>query len=288
MKNAEFMPSNREFIIEFLAYSFTKLGVIKKVYVKALNNNLENENKKILLNDKKIDLISKAINNNDLKNFSLSRYVLYDISFRELNLKNNIGFSFIDTEDSNYIEPEKVFKRFKNFETESIINIVIKIQDSMFEQKPQYNPLSMIGVVFDNDILTCVKAYIRYDLSVVPTINKRVSIIRNIINTINSKITNADCFCELAKKFEKIGFAFFFVGVDKYIKGNMRYKLYFKFFGENDMCVLSEKIVSILKQFDFCDSFEGILNNHTNMIWGIALSTDSFEYVNGIQLYLYP
>ena len=79
---------------------------------------------------------------------------------------------------------------------------------------------------------------------------------------------------------------FYFVGVDSYANGSKRFKLYFKFFGENDLDI--KKTILVLSQFDFCNNVKKVFEKHKNGIWGLALSTDMFEYVNGIQLYFYP
>ena len=231
-------------------------------------------------------MISQALENKFLSSFVSNRYSLYDVSFRESGTTSSIGFSFNDIQDSSYIEPLQAFKPFENFGIQPITDIIEKIQNSIFQHQPLYNPISMIGLVIDDAILTCIKAYIRFDLSEAQTSLEGGNIVKNIIKTVTPQQPSVSAFTEITQNLEDLGFVFYFVGVDSYANGSKRFKLYFKFFGENDLDI--KKTILVLSQFDFCNNVKKVFEKHKNGIWGLALSTDMFEYVNGIQLYFYP
>lgn len=287
LKAKDAFSLNNDFMVEFFAYSFTTSNTLKKVYIKVQPDKKTNI-KKIAVDDEKLNLISRALNNNFLSSFVSDRYSLYDISLRESDLTRSVGFSFNDVKDFVYMEPTQAFKPFENFGVEQIIYYTNKIENCMFHQQPQYNPISMIGLVFDDVVIKCIKAYIRYDLSDAPTLIERGYILENIIKTINPQNPAVKLFSELAQKLECLGFVFYFVGIDCYAIGVERFKLYFRFLGEINLNKVEKEITLIFSQFGFCNGIEKTFQKHKNGIWGLAISTDKFEYVNGIQLYFYP
>lgn len=276
------------FLIEFFGYNFTASCVDKKIYVKPPFATRECYDKNINLDDDKLKLISNALNNQYLSSFSSERYSLYDISFRESGSIGSIGFNFIDLKDSNYIGPKQAFKPFVDFGVDPMSEVVDNIQKNMFLHCPQYNPISMIGVVFDGKENTCIKSYIRFNQEDAPTCKERGSIFKRIIESINPSTSSLTYFSDIAQKLEDLGFIFYFVGVDCYNSGKERFKLYFRYFGKNDLSSITKEIGSILYKFGLQSHVDSIFNQHNNGIWGLAVSTEVFNSVNGIQLYLYP
>ncbi len=277
---------NKDFILEFFAYNVSVSDITKKVYIRV--SPYMQDAKKIKLSNEQLKLISFALDNKYLSSFQSNRYSLFDVSFRELNDTSNIGFSFNDVYDYTYIEPLQVFKPFAEFGIDEFIHTLNSIQKAMFLKKPQYNPIFMIGTVIDNSKLKNVKAYIRYDLEEAPTILERGNIIKMVATTINSNITSTTSFFDIAEKLENLGFIFSFVGIDCYASGVERYKIYFRSYDEKNWEVIAKEVTLTLLQLRLNDRIQNIFSKHKNGMWGIALSTDSFEYVNGVQLYFNP
>ena len=273
------------FRVEFYGYNLTTSGIVKKLYIKGKFEVDSLKDKQIILDDRNINLISHALSNKFLSAFNLERYSLFDISLRELG---SIGFSFNDLKDSSYIEPKQIFKPFVDFENQAISDIVKKIQDSIFLQQPQYNPVFMIGLIIDDIELVCIKAYIRFDLAEAATSVERMHIVERIVKVINQKVSCVNYFSNIVKQFESIGFIFSFVGVDCDINDSKRFKLYFRFYGENNFSEIVKKLTLILSGLGLYNGIQEIFNQHSSGIWGIAVSTDTFECIDGIQLYFYP
>ena len=57
---------------------------------------------------------------------------------------------------------------------------------------------------------------------------------------------------------------------------------------EKNWEVIAKEVTLTLLQLRLNDRIQNIFSKHKNGMWGIALSTDSFEYVNGVQLYFNP
>lgn len=278
-----------DFLIEFFGYNFTALDIIKKLYVKVPFAKREYHDKNTVLDDDKLNRISYALDNKFLSSFHSNRYSLYDVSFREFGFSDSIGFNFLDLKDSTYINPDLVFKPFTEFKIDFISKSVEKIQKAMFFQRPQYNSISMIGlVVNDSNNLTCAKADIRFNREEAPTSIERINMIKRVISVINPQDLGVKCFSELAEKLENLGLVFAFVGVDCYVDGAERFKLYFKFHGENDLTEIAHEVASVLSRFGLHKNVQEVFDKHCNGMWGLAVSTESFETVNGVQLYFYP
>lgn len=283
-----FSDLSTDFIIEFFAYNISNSDIVKKVYVKLSGDLKETSQKRMGLDEGKLKLISQAFDNKLLSSFNSDRYSLYDISFRESSTTNSIGFSFNDLKDSSYIEPERAFQMFSNFGITPIVETVKKIQKSMFRQQPNYNPISMIGLALDDDTHKRIKAYIRYDLSETPTMAERIHIVKRIIKAINPNKSSEEFFSKVVQRLENLGFMFYFIGVDCNSVEKNSYKLYFKFTGHVDSFLIGEEIALIMFEFGLHNNVKDIFNKHNSGMWGLAISTDSFENVNGIQLYFYP
>ena len=181
------------------------------------------------MDEGKLKLISQALDNKFLSSFDSNRYALYDISFRESGTRDNIGLSFNDVKDSIYMNPNQIFKSFLNFGIDSFIDTINKIQNCIFKQRPQYNPVFMIGLVIDDVNLTCIKGYIRYDLAKAPTSIERRYIVENMVKVINPRISSVEYFSNFVQNLENLGFVFSFVGVDGYSNAAERFKIYFRF-----------------------------------------------------------
>lgn len=289
-KNINKFNGLQSFFVEFFAYSITNIGIVKKIYIKPVFNEKKIQDQKIILDNKKLNLLSQVLKSNILSSFFSDRYSLYDISFRKSKSSSSIGFSFNDIKDSSYIEPIKIFQIFECFETDSVVNITKRIQKSIFKQQPQYNPIFMIGFVAENTVMTCIKAYVRFDTSEVQTRLERWSVVNNFIKAIelDEKVLNNTLF-ELLYKLEDIGFVFCFFGVDSYASGFKRFKLYFRLFEKRDTDMIMENIKLLLFQFGFYynDSLKKIFKKHKHGIWGLAIAIDTFGCINGIQLYFY-
>ena len=156
-KNINKFNGLQSFFVEFFAYSITNIGIVKKIYIKPVFNEKKIQDQKIILDNKKLNLLSQVLKSNILSSFFSDRYSLYDISFRKSKSSSSIGFSFNDIKDSSYIEPIKIFQIFECFETDSVVNITKRIQKSIFKQQPQYNPIFMIGFVAENTVMTCIE-----------------------------------------------------------------------------------------------------------------------------------
>lgn len=282
------LNTDETFILEFLAYNVSASDITKKIYVKVPSGVQKENSKKIALRRDQLHLISQALDNRYLSSFQSDRYTLFDISFRELGSTSKIGFSFNDVKDYTFIEPIQVFKSFKDYGIKEFINTLDALQNSMFPQKPEYNPIFMMGIVIDTTKLKSIKAYIRYDLEEAPTPFERKNMMESVIRAINPKRTRETSFFNNAGKVEDLGFVFSFVGVDYCADGAKRYKLYFRSYEENDLGAITNEVALMSSQFGQNDSVRNIFSKHKNGMWGIALSTDSFEYVNGVQLYFYP
>ena len=201
-----------EFTIEFFAFNISISEITKKIYIKLLSD--VKDVKKVVLSDKQLQLISSALDNKYLSSFCSNRYYLFDISLRESNDTSNVGFSFNDVCDYTFIDPLQIFEPFVEFGIDNFINTTKVVQKAIFQQKPHYNPIFMIGMVMDKSTLKSVKAYIRYDLAEAPTSFERENIIKAISTAINPKINCTSFFFDVAEKLENLGFVFSFIGID--------------------------------------------------------------------------
>lgn len=275
-----------EFTIEFFAYNISISEITKKIYIKLLSD--VKDVKKVVLSDKQLQLISFALDNKYLSSFCSNRYYLFDISLRESNDTSNVGFSFNDVCDYTFIDPLQIFEPFVEFGIDNFINTTKVVQKAIFQQKPHYNPIFMIGMVMDKSTLKSVKAYIRYDLAEAPTSFERENIIKAISTAINPKINCTSFFFDVAEKLENLGFVFSFIGIDGCVNGVERYKIYFRSYEDKNWEIIEKEITELLSHLRLNDRVQTIFNNHKNGMWGIALSTDFFENINRVQLYFNP
>lgn len=275
-----------DFIIEFFAYNISISEITQKMYIR-LSSDVKDE-KKVELGDKELQLISSALDNKYLSSFRSNRYYLFDISLRELNNISNVGFCFNDAYDYIFINPSQIFEPFVEFGIDELVNTIKVVQKAMFQQKPHYNPIFMIGMVMDKSILKSIKAYIRYDLAEVPTSLERENIIKAVSIAINPKIKSNSSFFDVAEKLENLGFIFSFIGIDCYVDGAERYKFYFRSYEDKNWEVIEKEITGLLLHLGLNDRVQTIFNQHKNGMWGIAISTDSFENFNRVQLYFNP
>lgn len=279
---------DENFEVEFYAYNISKCKIIKKVYVLAPCKARKPEKNYITMNNKQIQMLSSALENEYLCGFPSERYSLFDISFRKDGTSNSIGFSFNDHFDYNYIKPTQVFKHFEGLGVGLFIDTLTKIQHNMFRGDFQYNSIFMIGMVVEDTELKSIKAYIRYDLDEAQNKADRREILDLIAETINPSYSSISYFSCMAEKLENINLKFSFVGVDCYSDKTQRYKVYFRDYeGVNQGMILNE-LLALFLEFGITEDVQNIFKYHKNGIWGIALSTDSFEYVDGVQLYFYP
>ena len=288
-KNVLSLDNN--FALEFYGYNFTSSRIEKKLYVKVPFAKKKFHDNQIILDDNKLNLISGALNNSFLSCFFSDRYYLYDISFRDTVSAKSIGFNFVDLKDSTFLEPFQAFKPFSTLGINPACKLVEKMQEIMFLQKPTYNPLSMIGVVYNGTEITSLKSYIRFNQEETPTSLHRGIIIKRIVKAMSKNNNSVEYFAKFSEKFEKVGFIFYFIGIDSYKDGSERYKLYFRILDKNNEYHKNLKgITALLSQFgfNFNNDIEDIFNQHNNGIWGLAVSTIDFNSVNGVQLYLYP
>ncbi|MCL2023034.1 MAG: hypothetical protein FWG82_01515 [Oscillospiraceae bacterium] len=276
------------FALEYFGYNFTASGLAKKVYVYPPSELQDNDSRTVSLDGEKLNLFSSALNSKFLSSFRSERYSLFDVSFRESGCANSIGFSFNDIMDFDYIEPEKIFQPFENCGISFIGDVVKKLQANIFLYHPKYNPVFMFGLVINNTNLECAKGFVRFDQAEAPTAEERESIIERIVKTINHKDSCVKLFTSVAKKLERLGLTFAFVGVDCYINGSVRFKLYFRCYGERDLAKIAEEVSSILSQFGLSGSVQDVFSQPQGGVAAIALSSDSFEDINGVQLYFYP
>lgn len=272
--------------IEYDAFNFTSKDVVNKMYIRVLNEKNDNPLLSPNLDEDNILLMSTALDNKYLLSLLQTRYSIYDISFRKLGNKKSIGFSFNDVADYEYITPEVVFEPFKDLGIDSFVNTVNNIQGAMFHEKPQFNPVFMIGLLISEKALSSVKAYIRIDIKDNSLSKQRMIIIDNIINKMNPEITKND-FRAATVALEKLGLTFNFVGVDYKPDNSKRYKLYFRNYNNILFSDVSSEFKTMLLYFGLKNELN-IIESHSKEIWGIAISTNNFQDVNGIQLYLYP
>lgn len=280
------MNIRNDFAIEFFAYNISISEIKKKIYIRLLSDT--KDAKEVVLSDKQLQLISFALDNKYLSSFFPNRYCLFDISLRESKDTANVGFSFNDVCDYTFIDPSQIFEPFMEFGIDKLVNIIRVVQQAMFQQKPRYNPIFMIGMVMDKSILKSLKAYIRYDLAEAPTSAERENIIKAVSRAINSKIKSTSSFFGVAEKLENLGFIFSFIGVDLYADGVERYKIYFRSYEDKNWKIVEKEITDLLLHLGLNGRVQTIFNNHINGMWGIALSTDSFENINRVQLYFNP
>lgn len=285
-KNGE-MNINLDFFVEFYAYNISALDIVHKVYMRVKRRSENKIKHQIVLKDEQLYLLSRALTNEVFAELQQDRYYLYDLSFRESVGDTTIGFSFHDIKDSNYIEPHLIFAPFSAFGIDEVVNSIYRVERAIFYSKPRYNPIFMIGTVFKGEALSCLKAYIRYDQSSVHGATDRINLIRNIIKEHEPGGAVKALFYDTAVELESLGFVFSFVGLDYYGEGKKRYKVYFRFYKNERYKFLIEQLPLKLSNLGLFDKVEEVLLKH-NSIWGIALATDSFEHVNGVQLYFYP
>ena len=277
--------NSEQFTVEFYAYNISSQGLVKKVY---FFPTLLSDKESISLSQEEIDLVSKALENESLLSFIPERYTLCDLSLRGTEHVENIGFNFKIINDSRYINPSHVFEKYSNFNVKDFCDTVIRIQKALFSDKPKFNPISMIGLLFDEISLKSIKAYIRFDYGEVKTTYARKELVKNVINTINSESKSKKEFLNFTKVSENLGFQFVFVGIDCDIAGNNRFKLYFSTHGKYDPLITFREIKHILTSFNLYNNIEEVFNENKNRMWGFAISTADFTDVKGIQLYFYP
>lgn len=280
---------HESFLVEFFGYNLTAFGIDKKIYLKAPFARKVYTDKIINLDDEKLKLVSTALNNKFFTSFISSKYFLYDICLRESDCAGGVGFNFVDLKDSTYIRPSLAVEPFLKFWNNTSFYETIKlVQNGMFQQKPNYNPISMIGVVVDGDEITSVKSYIRFNTEDAPSAIEREHMMERIIKSVKPNIQTTECISKFAKKLENLGFEFSFVGTDCYNNGSERFKLYFRFRGNNDLNYILKEVVELFSQMGLYSNIYEVLDENYSGIWGLAISTNTYENVNGIQLYFYP
>ena len=278
---------NRRFTVEFIGYNFLPGEVVKKIYLKHERRRAKDYKTDIYLKTSQIEGLALALSNKFISTFNSDRYSLYDVSFREMQSFETVGFSFIDTHDYEYIEPEMVFDSFIEFGIDEFLKDIFFIENGLFRNKPQYNPIFMFGTVFERSILKSLKAYIRYDLTEVPNIIDRLNKLNSIANIFDVRSSSTSDFYKAAEDLESMGFVFSFVGVDCYENNEKRYKIYFRNIEENNNVLINEGMLQLLNKQLRVDASK-IFRTQNNGLWGVAIATKSFEYVNGIQVYFYP
>lgn len=276
-----------KFTIRYFGYNFTQQGITNKLYIKFSSDNNEHEKTNNVLNDKQIYSLSKALNNEWLNSFHNIRYSLFEMCIREFAFDENVGFNFIDTKDFSYISPQKIFE-FLGDESQPLIDIVSSIEKNMFNEMPAYNPIFIIGATVNIDKISTLKSYIRFNPEELPTPKDRINLIKCIAKTINYNESFLDNYSVLIEKLEKSGLIFSFIGVDYSLDGSKRFKLYFKSKEQNNYKKLLNAVSEIISEYGLFDKLNHIFQKHSNGIWGIAISTDTFKSINGIQLYFYP
>lgn len=277
------------FLVEFFGYNFTISSVDKKIYLKAPFARKVCTDKELKLDDNKLKLIFESLDNEFFASFVSDRYSLYDICLRESNCTSGVGFNFVDLWDSNYIDDSLAVEPFTRFWDDASFYETIKlVKKGMFQQQPSYNPISMIGLVVDGEKITSIKSYIRFNTEDVPSVTERTYLIKRIIKSIKPNTAITEYILNMSQKLENLGFEFSFVGTDCYSDESERFKFYFRFRGNNDIDYILNEIIALLSYAGLYNNVYEVLDRNYSGIWGLAISTNTFNDVNGIQLYFYP
>ena len=276
------------FNAEFFAYSIFPTSIVEKLYIKKPSKNDTIINRKVLSREQN-QLISQAINNEYLSSFVSNRYSLFDISFRKTDHANTVGFSYNDLKDYEYITPSEIFKHFERLGIDTFLTTIQSVQSIMFSNIPQYNPVSMIGFVIKDGTLDCIKAYIRFAREEVPTRKLRLKMIEKISKTITHQSHSNVAFLSAVEKIERLGVEYSFLGVDyNIVEKKERFKLYFRAFDHLEKRKVVNEIVALFPDIISNVQIQTMFQRSERILWGIALSTNAFDCVNGVQLYLYP
>lgn len=270
---------------EFHAFNYTASGIVEKEYVR-VSDQRKDESLYPTIDDTKLLMLLKALENKYISSLASTRYSLYDISFRKTNSKESVGFSFNDVEDYDYLSPYEIFKPFDKFDINTTTETEITIQNALYNNPPQFNPVFMIATLVENGNLISVKTYTRLDLKENSTTEKRINLIQTVAKAINPICSKTNIF-DVSEALENVRLKFNFVGVDFSIDNRQRFKLYFRNYEETRLSDIKDTLKEIIVRLGFKHNLEQ-LEAENNLVWGIAVSTDNFQNVNGIQLYLYP
>lgn len=274
-----------QFPVEFYAYNCSTQGLTRKVYFYPTQ---QNQNSSITLSPEQIDLVSQVLDNETLVSYRSDIYTLCDFSLRNDGNVENVGFSFKIIDDSSYTNPLCVFEQFTNFDVKKFSDVIVRIQKALFYDEPEFNPVSMIGLLFGRTCLKSIKSYVRFDYSKVRTFSARVGLLKRVITTINPGSTVQNDFLDCAKVIERLGFQFVFVGIDCDAYGDNRFKLYFRTYDKFEPTITAKETRRILDKFNLYSNVDEMFSKSKNGMWGFAISTADFTKVEGIQLYFYP
>lgn len=272
--------------IEFHAFNYTTSGIVEKEYVRKSENRNSKGTLSPTIDNKKLLMLLKALENEYISSLSFTRYSLYDVSFRKTNDKDSIGFSFNDTGDYEYLSAKEIFKPFVEFDIDLLTETEITIQRALYKNTPQFNPVFMIATLIENGKLIGLKTYTRHDLKENSDTQKRLNLINTFMNAINPDELKSELF-DVSVILENTGLVFNFVGFDCSINNCYRYKLYFRNYGTIKLSNIIDVLNDLVVRFELKNNLSQ-LETRNNSVWGIAVSTDDCQHVDGIQVYLYP
>ena len=284
---------NHQLSLEYIAYSIKPGCIVKKKYVRLESKKNLKNGKDCLLSEDELLLVEKALRSKYIRWFSENRYSLYDISFRHYDFKKEqeIGFSFKDDFDIDYIEPVNALSVFGDYISDLSIRQVDRILDAVFFEKPSYNPIFMIGLLLSPMHFVSAKVYIRFDVDEYPEQQDRIDIIKRVALRVNPSFHEKNnSLLNIVELFEKKGFVFRFFGIDYYHSDQEeeRIKLYFRYSGTDSMSLVKNMIVEVASLLHLSGVEIEVLLQQNKEISSIALSTDLFESVNGLQIYYNP
>lgn len=267
------------FYLELYAYNIDKKGISKKIYLKSPQEKAESWEKIIDLSSEQERIVSLAFNNIWRNDLIMNRYRLFDLSFRS----DSVSLVFSDKKDWEFLPPDCIFQPFKRSGT--LIEKLRQAEQAIFCKQPEYNPLFMIGLLFVEEELRSLKGYLRFDQEEFPN---RLELIHRIISTVSETPKDkSDSQIEfICSKLEELGMHFSFIGIDW--NGKIRYKLYFRFYEDYNSKETMNFLIYLIQQLGFSTQISQLFENHRNGIWGIALSTEDFSWIDGLQLYFKP
>lgn len=274
-----------QFTVEFYAYNISSKGIFKKIYL--LPKYLR-DTKAISLSPEEISFLSEVLNNENLISFLPDSYTLCDFSFRGIKHVENVGFSFKIIDDSNYRDSFDIFKSFKSFDAHDFCNTINILQESLFAGKAKFNPLSMIGLLFDQKSIQAIKAYVRFDYNRIKSFSEREKLLEGVINTFNPESLRKNIFLNTGNVIEKLGFKFAFIGIDCDASGKKRYKIYYCTSGKYELLRTYKDTKVLLSNLGLYNNISDIFNENYSGMWGFAVSTTDFNDINGLQLYFIP
>lgn len=271
------------FALEFIGIDYRLNKTITKKYLKPPGVIRTGHNSKYQITKEELDRLRECLSFDFFEKILKTRYRLFDFCYRKEKDERSIGFNFYDPRDSS-IEDYITLFSILNFDMCILLSLQEQIQ-LLFREEVHYNPLSMIGVMFQDERITSIKTYVRFNKDLAPKTNDRLYLLKRIMEHY-SFYDKSKAFIYF-ERLETLGLEFSFIGTDYINNHQKRIKLYFKI-GENWN---SNHFHTLL---DLQDLYLNVRTNSVNnemcgsRLWGLAISLADNNVIEGIQYYFYP